>query len=212
MRDAGIGRVLVAALHQGITDVLPDRVEFYENWLNPKGLRDGTIGLAPLLAVLSFLRTEGGAYSRVTARAGDYAGQWTVGELTELRRRFITSLPGPFRRRVALGVMRDLVAHAYTGSRSKVRMRRGVGALEIKSSIFCSVPIVQGIREKPDHPLCDFYAAAVTRVLACLDVHAHASVIGCQATGDPACHVQVRMGSAEANPEPDAALSGEPAA
>ena len=36
---------------------------FYENWLNAEGLREGTIGLAPLYAVLSFLRQEGDAYS-----------------------------------------------------------------------------------------------------------------------------------------------------
>ena len=59
MREAGIGRVLVASLHQGIADILPTRLAFYENWLNAEGLREGTIGLAPLYAVLSFLRQEG---------------------------------------------------------------------------------------------------------------------------------------------------------
>ena len=59
MREAGIGRVLVASLHQGIADILPTRLSFYENWLNAEGLREGTIGLAPLYAVLSFLRQEG---------------------------------------------------------------------------------------------------------------------------------------------------------
>ena len=43
---------------------LPDRLEFYENWLTVPGLREGTIGLAPLSAVLSFLRLEGEAYNR----------------------------------------------------------------------------------------------------------------------------------------------------
>ena len=59
MSEARIGRVLVASLHQAIADLLPTRLEFYENWLNVAGLREGTIGLAPLTAVLSFLRTEG---------------------------------------------------------------------------------------------------------------------------------------------------------
>jgi hypothetical protein len=36
--------MLVASLHQGIVDVHPTRLEFYEGWLNP-GLRDGHIGL-----------------------------------------------------------------------------------------------------------------------------------------------------------------------
>ena len=41
MREAGIGRVLVASLHQGIADILPTRLGFYENWLNAEGLREG---------------------------------------------------------------------------------------------------------------------------------------------------------------------------
>ena len=78
MREAGIGRVLVASLHQGIADILPTRLTFYENWLNAEGLREGTIGLAPLYAVLSFLRQEGDAYQMITTRAGEYAAEWTV--------------------------------------------------------------------------------------------------------------------------------------
>ena len=67
MRDAGVGRVLLASLHQGIADILPTRLGFYESWLHAKGLRDGTIDLAPLYAVLSFLRQEGGvSYAKIT--------------------------------------------------------------------------------------------------------------------------------------------------
>ena len=58
MVDAGIGRLLIASLHEGIADVAPLRLEFYENWLSPAGMRDGRIGLAPLGAVLSFLYRE----------------------------------------------------------------------------------------------------------------------------------------------------------
>src|SRR5687768_13931412 len=68
MSEPRIGRVLVASLHQAIAEILPMRLEFYENWLNVSGLREGTIGLAPLSAVLSFLRSEGAAYSTITAR------------------------------------------------------------------------------------------------------------------------------------------------
>ena len=77
MSEVTIGRVLVASLHQAIDDVLPDRLPFYENWLDAKGLREGTIGLAPLYAVLSFLRQETGAYALVMARAGEYGAEWT---------------------------------------------------------------------------------------------------------------------------------------
>src|SRR4051794_13892361 len=62
MRENGVGRVVVASLHQAIGEVLPTRLSFYENWLNADGLRDGRIGLAPLYAVLSFLRQEKEGY------------------------------------------------------------------------------------------------------------------------------------------------------
>ena len=55
MTEGGVGRVLVASLHQAIADVLPSRLEFYEAWLNPSGLRDGRIGLAPLAALALLL-------------------------------------------------------------------------------------------------------------------------------------------------------------
>src|SRR5439155_25272548 len=51
MTDARIRRVLAASLHQAIGDVLPQRLDFYEVWLKSEGLRDGSIGLAPMTAV-----------------------------------------------------------------------------------------------------------------------------------------------------------------
>ena len=99
--DARIGRVLVASLHQAIADVLPDRLEFYENWLTVPGLREGTIGLAPLSAVLSFLRLEGEAYNKTMARAGEYAADWTVSSMSTLEKRVISALPTVLRTRGA---------------------------------------------------------------------------------------------------------------
>ena len=88
MDDGSIGRLLVASLHQSIADELPTRLEFYESWLSPEGLRDGRIGLAPLAAVLSFLRQEGGgAYPRVTARAGAHSAEWLVDALNPTQRK-----------------------------------------------------------------------------------------------------------------------------
>jgi len=194
MKDAGIGRLLVASLHQGIADRLPDRLEFYENWLNPRGLRDGTIGLAPLHAVLSFLRTEGDDYARVTTTAGEYAGQWAVSGLTPLRHWAATRLPGPLRRRVALGVARTLITRAYSGSRTHLKVRRKVGTLEVKSSIFC------GVRARVPNPLCQFHAAAITRVLAELGIPAQARIVACQATGDGSCRVEIDMSGVSGGP------------
>src|SRR4249919_600251 len=100
MREAGIGRVLVASLHQGIADILPTRLGFYENWLNTEGLREGTIGLAPIYAVLSFLRQEGDAYRLITTRAGEYAADWTVEAIPAYRRSLIKSSPSWLRSRL----------------------------------------------------------------------------------------------------------------
>src|SRR5260370_4000244 len=102
MREAGIGRVLVASLHQAVADILPTRLEFYENWLNAEGLREGTIGLAPLYAVLSFLRQEGDAYQIITTRAGEYAAEWTVQSMSPVQRALIRTAPNWLRDRLVL--------------------------------------------------------------------------------------------------------------
>src|ERR1019366_5102076 len=106
MREASIGRVLVASLHQGIGDVLPTRLGFYEDWLNAEGLRDGTIGLAPLYAVLSFLRQEGDAYQTITTRAGEYAAEWTTQSMPPLQRAVIRAAPVWLRGRLLIGLGR----------------------------------------------------------------------------------------------------------
>jgi hypothetical protein len=166
MTNAGIGRVLVASLHQGIADVLPDRLAFYENWLNAKGLRDGTIGLAPLYAVLSFMRQEGDAYHRVTARAGEYAAEWTVESMPRGRRMILRAMPVWLRRRILLRMVQQLVRSSYRGSRVIAQLKRGTASIDLRASIFCSV------REPVAAPLC-VYAAAFTRLLNLFGIGAH---------------------------------------
>jgi hypothetical protein len=202
MRDAGIGRVLVASLHQGIADLLPTRLEFYENWFNPEGLREGTIGLAPLNAVLSFLRREGDAYRMVTDRAGVYAAEWTVDGLPGFRRTLIRRLPRALRLRAALGVARDLVRSSYSGSRAIVKVRRGTALVDIRSSIFC------GVREPVPAPLCGFYAAAIQRVLDLLQVPVTVAVEQCRGTGQPGCRLVVTPDDLPADqPSPSSLLT-----
>src|SRR4051794_22660043 len=155
MREAGIGRVLVASLHQGIADILPTRLDFYENWLNADGLREGTIGLAPLYAVLSFLRQEGEAYQMITTRAGEYAAEWTVQSLPPARRAIIKGAPPWLRGRLILRIAGDLVRSSFRGNRALTRLRKGTASIEVRASIFCTV------REPAPQPLCGFYAAAL---------------------------------------------------
>jgi bacteriochlorophyll 4-vinyl reductase len=193
MSEPRIGRVLVASLHQAIAELLPDRLEFYENWLSVSGLREGTIGLAPLLAVLSFLRNEAGAYPEVVARAGQHAADWTVNGLPAFERRLLRTLPLRLRARAALRTVRGLVRATYPGSRAIVRLRRDTASVDLRGSLFCEV------RETSMRPLCGFYAAATSRVLQLFAVPAEARVDACRAAGGgPGCLMSVVVSRAPA--------------
>ena len=191
MREDGIGRVLVASLHQGIADTLPTRLGFYETWLNAEGLRGGTIGLAPLNAVLSFLRQEGEAYTVVTARAGAYAADWTVQSMPPLQRTMTRVAPVWLRRRILLGFARRLVRSSYKGSHAVSRLRGGTARVDLRGSVFCTV------RDRVPHPLCGFYAAAFTRLLALFDVAARTDVVACRGTGEATCVLEVALAGAQ---------------
>jgi bacteriochlorophyll 4-vinyl reductase len=199
MSEPRIGRFLVASLHQAIAELLPDRLEFYENWLSVAGLREGTIGLAPFHAVLSFLRSEGDAYAPVVARAGQYAAEWTVNGLPGLERRVLRTLPLRLRTRVALRTARRLVRSTYPGSRAIVRLHKETASVDLRGSLFCEV------RAASAHPLCGFYAAAIVHVLHLFSVPARASVDACRASGGgQGCLMSVVVREAPAS-EPAAA-------
>src|SRR5229473_2859269 len=190
MREAAVGRVLVASLHQGIADVLPSRLVFYENWLNAEGLREGTIRLAPLYAVLSFLRLEGDAYQRITARAGEYAADWTVQSMPPASRALINAAPAWLRGRLILRLAGQLVRSSFGGNRAIARLRKGTARVEVRASVFCTV------REPAPQPLCGFYAAALTRLMTLFRMTARAEVIECRATGKPTCLMRIEMAHA----------------
>jgi len=188
MSEARIGRVLVASLHQAIADLLPTRLEFYENWLNVAGLREGTIGLAPLTAVLSFLRTEGHAYALITQRAGEYAATWTFENVPAFERRLVRALPAGLRARAALRTARALVRATYPGSRAITRVKKGMVSVDLRGSLFCEV------RETSVEPLCGFYASAMGGVLKLFDVTADARVSECRARGSGSgCQLSVTL-------------------
>jgi hypothetical protein len=200
MSEPRIGRVLVASLHQAIADILPGRLEFYENWLSANGLREGTIGLAPLSAVLSFLRGEGEAYNQITGRAGEYAADWTVSSMSAVERRVILAMPMRIRARLALRTASALVRSTYRGSRAIIRLRRGTASVDLRGSLFCDV------REASVLPLCGFYAAAIARVLQQFALRADARVNECRAAGGhKRCQLKIAVQAAGAD-EPAAAV------
>jgi bacteriochlorophyll 4-vinyl reductase len=187
MIEAGIGRLLVASLHQAIADLLPTRLEFYEGWLNPTGLRDGKIGLASLAAVLSFLRLEGDAYKMVAGRAGEYTAEWYVLDLPGWRRTLIKAAPPAIRVYLVMSVARAMVRNTYRGSRAIVRWRKGKGAVDIRGSIFCKV------RDRVEQPLCEFYAAAIRRLMHLFNLEVEVETERCRATGEGQCIMIVSM-------------------
>src|SRR5215468_4890933 len=132
MRDAGVGRVLLASLHQGIADVLPTRLGFYESWLHAKGLRDGTIDLAPLYAVLSFLRQEGDPYKKITTSAGEYAAEWTVQSMGSFERWLLRAAPNWLRNRLVLRLANRLVGDTYRKSKLAYKVRKNTAAVDLR--------------------------------------------------------------------------------
>jgi hypothetical protein len=181
MIEAGIGRLLVASLHQAIADLLPTRLEFYEAWLNPTGLRNGRIGLAPLAAVLSFLRQEGEQYKLVAARAGEYTAEWWVAGLPAFKRTIIRAAPPGLRMHLVMRLARTMVRSTYHGSRAIIRWRKGKGAVDLRGSIFCEV------RDRVEAPLCEFYASALRRLLLLFSLDAEVGLEQCRAMGAGQC-------------------------
>ncbi len=193
MIEAGIGWLLVASLHQAIADLLPTRLEFYEAWLNPAGLRAGRIGLAPLAAVLSFLRQEGEPYRLVAARAGEYTAEWTVADLSAFKRAVIRAAPPSLRARLVMRVARSVVRSTCRSSRASVRWRKGLGAVHIRDSIFC------GVRGRVEEPLCEFYASAIRRLMSLFALDAEVHIQQCRGTGAGLCLMEVRVRPADAS-------------
>jgi len=187
MTEGGVGRVLVASLHQAIADVLPSRLEFYEAWLSPVGLREGRIGLAPLAAVLSFLRQEGDAYRLITTRAGEYAAEWTVADLPSFRRSIVQALPQPLRVRLVMRLARTMIRSTYGGSRGIVHWTKERGAVDLRGSLFCEV------RDPVEQPLCVYYASAIRRVMDLFELDVEVETQQCRATGAGQCLMSLLM-------------------
>ena len=162
------------------------------------GLREGRIGLAPLAAVLSFLRQEGEAYRLVAGRAGEYSAEWTVAELPAFERTCVRAMPDAIRLRLVTRIARRMVRQTYGGSRALVRWRKGRGSFDIRGSIFCEV------RDAAEQPLCEFYAAGIRRLMHLFNIRVDVDTDRCRATGGGHClmSVQVRQPSATANPVP----------
>lgn len=201
MRDAGIGRLVAASLHQAIADLLPTRLDFYESWLHPRRLRQRPLSLAGLTAVLSFLRQEGDLYDAIVSRAGTYAAAWSVARKGRLGVRLACRLPAGLRVRAALGAARRFVSLSRPGSRAGVRWNNGAGSITVRNSVFCD------IREPVVRPLCGFYLSAFSRIFRAYRISVGVSAGSCRATGDEVCAFLVGMAAPDGTEESDAAAA-----
>jgi predicted hydrocarbon binding protein len=190
MTEARVGRLLAASMHQAILDVLPQRIDFYENWLTSEGLLDGSIGLAPMTAVIGFLRTEGQAYDPVMARAGRLAAEWTLTSRPPLSRRTIAWMPRALRARAAMRAVAGIARDISSASSPAVRVRRQSARLIVRSSLFCAV------REPHGAPLCHFYLALATETLSRFGLSAHGRVECCRAVGAESCVIALELSGA----------------
>jgi hypothetical protein len=209
MTEARIGRLLAACLHQAISDLLPMRLEFYEVWLRSEGMRDGSIGLAPMSAVLGFLRTEP-EYHEIVTRAGRLAAQWTIESMTPIRRRSIAWLPPALRSRAVFRVATGIVRHVCSSSRTSVKLKRGRAVVEVKQSLFCMV------RTPQQQPMCRFYTALTVAALEMFGLSSTAAIERCLAVAGSLCVMAVDLtegraeGSREQAPATSRGSTGSP--
>ena len=186
MSEARIDRLLGAALHQAIADLLPMRLDFYESYLRPRGWREDAVNLAPVTAVLSFLRhEEPGTYDAVMVRAAGYASEWWMARQSWPVRSGRQLLPSWMRLRQAGRMARQHFEHAYRGTKVRVRPARGRLDLEIRGSIFCNS------REHAHDPNCRYYLAFLEALLADDSQPRTAAIAACRALGGEHCLITV---------------------
>lgn len=202
MSEARIGRVVAAALHEALASQLPMRLEFYEHWLKPAGLREGRVGVASFQAVLSFLRREDGAWSAIMQGAGEHAADWTFATLSPAWRALVRRLPQRVRLRVALRLVSRLVDETQPSSGARVAVGRDGGRLEIGRSAFCDV------RDSADSPQCAFYAAALGRFCRLVALDAEIATAECRGMGQPHCVIVAGGVRAAAEPAEPPSLMG----
>ena len=182
--DDGIGRILVASLHHGIGDAMPMRLEYYEHWLGPMGLRDSRGGLAPLGAVLSFLRLEGQAvYDDVMTRAGRSSAEWH-----RHRRSRRDALARALPQRLAPPLRAGPHAAAWCGRpsiRRTPRCRRGgdTRRVDIEGSVFCA------LRDPWPWPTCTYFRPPSSAMSSCAALRPRVAIDACRASGAAACRL-----------------------
>ena len=188
MSEARIDRLLAAALHQAIADLLPDRLDFYESYLRPRGWREDAVNLGPVNAVLSFLRHEDGApYAAVMTRSAAYAATWWLARQPWPVRAGGPRLPTWLRLRQVGTLAKRHFESSYRGTKVRVRVNGRRLELEIRGSIFCNS------REQAHEPHCGYYLAFVQALVAEDSGAYDAEIAACRAIGGDHCLVRLEI-------------------
>ena len=74
-----------------------------------------------------------------------------------------------------------MVRSTYGDTSLDVRWRQWRASIDLRASLFCEV------RDPVDHPLCEFYAAALRRLMALFELDADVITERCRATGAGEC-------------------------
>jgi tetratricopeptide (TPR) repeat protein len=183
MSETVIGQMLVASLHQAISELLPDRLDFYESWINSRRMRSRRVTLGAMRAVFSFLRREDGVYDAVMMRAGELTAQWTVDGLSPLKRAWLRRLPWRLRSRAACRLARQIATQTWHQTSATIRWSKGRGLFVLQPSLFCDV------RSASATALCLYYASVARGLAHALDVEMDVAVEQCHARGDEHCAV-----------------------
>jgi hypothetical protein len=179
-----VGRLLVATVHQAITDELPARLDFYEHWLKGERVRDGGVGLAPMSAVLGFLRAEGDAGAGVRRRAGALAAEWTWADVPAARRQWLCRAPRWWRLRAVARLAAWAIRDGHSASVVTWRVHRGTVEFRITHALFCRV------RDRQAAPQCEFLQALIDGFYLSAGVPLSVQAVECAATGAPACVIR----------------------
>ena len=124
----------------------------------------------------------------ITTRAGEYAAEWTVESMPPMQRSVHQGDAGVAAPPAAAA------SGAAAGARQLPRQprdRRDCGKAPPAST--CARRSSARCASRSPQPLCGFYAAAFTRLLALFDIGARAEVVACRGTGGPTCVLTIAL-------------------
>ena len=188
MREAGIGRVLVASLHQGDCRHPADAPRVLRELAERRRAARGDD--RPGAAVCGAEFSAAGRRRLPASSPCAPASTRPSGRCSRCRRcgaALIKAAPAWLRTRMLLRLVASARPHSYQGSRAISRLRRGTASIDVRASVFCIGARTGGrsrcaISMPPRSPDC----------WRCSTSRARAEVVACRGTGETSCVLKVR--------------------